>query len=66
MQSRIFEIASSSGTELNGVEKPRKWHLRFATALKAWPRLESLRGCVAGSISIGMTGQMRGRFANFI
>jgi len=28
--------------------------------------IESLRGCVAASISVGMTGQMRGRFANFI
>jgi hypothetical protein len=30
------------------------------------PRRESFWGYVAASISAGMTGQMRGRFANFI
>jgi len=50
MQSRIFEIASSSGAERSRAEKSRNRHVHFATGL-----LQSLV----------MTGQMRGWFANF-
>jgi hypothetical protein len=66
MQSRIFEIESSSAPEPSEVERSRNRHLRFATDLKAWPRPESFSGRGAASISLGLTGQMRGRFANFI
>jgi len=35
MQSRIFEIESSSGAEPTEVEGSRNAHLRFETGLKA-------------------------------
>ena len=34
---------------------PAKLPNRIATGLKAWPRPESFRRCVAASISLGMT-----------
>src|SRR5204862_6253668 len=46
----FLKIASSSGAERSRAEKSRNRHVHFATGL-----LQSL----------GMTGEMRGRFANF-
>jgi hypothetical protein len=58
MQSRIFEIAFVILSEAEATSKnPVERLLGSAAGLKAWPGPESVRGCVAASTSLGITGK---------
>jgi len=43
---------------LSGSKDPPEMALGFATGFTAWPRPESVRGCVAASTSLGMTASL--------